>query len=389
MPFGVLAGLLFGHILGEDLASPIGQPPRRNGTDGRDATSLMKEYGGGYWKRRREAEQERLSKSASVPLTTSDTLEKAIEIPGDDERGASRAHSGNSSNNTAPPSGTSSMTENPANPVVRPKSTRRRPSRGSHTAPTDSFINQPLVPSPSDSSSYSTSSTSSSTSPTSSSASSNAQTATEDTSTSSVAQPSQTDSLAHPTAPAPESAPTGFRRSKRTAATRGAAFITSLSPNSAPWSAPTQAPTSSNSQTPQTSGVSASTPLAHEEGDIRHTSQNANKTAYSNSHQPSTTQSATNIVGEGHSDEDIAKQNDGVNPSNAGLSPRVPSSSSSNSILKDFKCVVCLDNVVDPTATFCGHVFCEACIIASIEANHRCPTCRCKLSLQEIHPLFI
>jgi hypothetical protein len=60
-----------------------------------------------------------------------------------------------------------------------------------------------------------------------------------------------------------------------------------------------------------------------------------------------------------------------------------------NSVFKDFKCVVCLDGVIDATATFCGHVFCEACIMASIESNQRCPTCRCKLSLKEIHPLFV
>lgn len=60
-----------------------------------------------------------------------------------------------------------------------------------------------------------------------------------------------------------------------------------------------------------------------------------------------------------------------------------------NSIFKDYKCVVCLDSVVDATATFCGHIFCEGCILNAIESNHRCPTCRCKLSAQEIHPLFV
>lgn len=60
-----------------------------------------------------------------------------------------------------------------------------------------------------------------------------------------------------------------------------------------------------------------------------------------------------------------------------------------NSIFKDYKCVVCLDSVVDATATFCGHIFCEACILNAIDSNHRCPTCRCKLSAKEIHPLFV
>lgn len=60
-----------------------------------------------------------------------------------------------------------------------------------------------------------------------------------------------------------------------------------------------------------------------------------------------------------------------------------------NSLFKDYKCVVCLDSVVDATATFCGHIFCEGCILNAIESNHRCPTCRCKLSAKEIHPLFV
>lgn len=59
------------------------------------------------------------------------------------------------------------------------------------------------------------------------------------------------------------------------------------------------------------------------------------------------------------------------------------------SIFKDFKCVVCLDEVKDPTSTFCGHIFCEECILASINSAQRCPTCRCKLTKNEIHPLFV
>lgn len=64
-------------------------------------------------------------------------------------------------------------------------------------------------------------------------------------------------------------------------------------------------------------------------------------------------------------------------------------SAPAHSIFKDYKCVVCLDGVTDATATFCGHIFCEGCILHAIESNHRCPTCRCKLSEKEIHPLFV
>lgn len=393
MPFGVLAGLLFGHILGEDLAGPQpGHAPRRPGADGRDATSLMKEYGGGYWKRRREAEQERLSKSASKPSTASETLEEAIEIPGDGERGASSPHSRNSSNGSAPPSSTSSTTETPANPSARPKSTRRRSLRANHSTPIENSTNQPSAPSSSDSSSRSTSNSSSTASSTTPFASSTTQTATEDASTEiGLLSPSasQSDPIAPTNAPAQEAAPIGFRRSKRTAATRGAAFITSLSPNSSPWASPTPTPTSSNAQTLRTPDRSVQTPSVEEEGDKRRLSQNAKETSSSRPNQTPTHSSATEIAEGGRSEKNGTEQDGEAEASNADFSPQLPSSSSSNSVLKDFKCVVCLDNVVDPTATFCGHVFCEACIIASIEANHRCPTCRCKLSLQEIHPLFI
>ena len=64
-------------------------------------------------------------------------------------------------------------------------------------------------------------------------------------------------------------------------------------------------------------------------------------------------------------------------------------SAPTDSVFKNFKCLVCLDTVVDPTSTFCGHVFCEECILQAIKTNHRCPACRCKLSPTEIHPLFV
>ncbi|XP_003724870.2 E3 ubiquitin-protein ligase RNF4 [Strongylocentrotus purpuratus] len=40
-------------------------------------------------------------------------------------------------------------------------------------------------------------------------------------------------------------------------------------------------------------------------------------------------------------------------------------------------------------STNCGHVFCRHCIRASIQTQHRCPTCRKKLTMRQIHPIFL
>lgn len=69
---------------------------------------------------------------------------------------------------------------------------------------------------------------------------------------------------------------------------------------------------------------------------------------------------------------------------------------SSASPKKVVKCPICLDD--DPTiktsgrrlmSTNCGHIFCEECIRASITSQHKCPTCRKRLTLRQIHPIFL
>ena len=40
------------------------------------------------------------------------------------------------------------------------------------------------------------------------------------------------------------------------------------------------------------------------------------------------------------------------------------------------RCPVCLDEMVAPTATPCGHAFCEHCIRTALEVKKECPTCR-------------
>ncbi|KAF7101168.1 hypothetical protein CFC21_102563 [Triticum aestivum] len=44
-----------------------------------------------------------------------------------------------------------------------------------------------------------------------------------------------------------------------------------------------------------------------------------------------------------------------------------------------FTCPVCLNKMELPSATSCGHVFCEKCIKAAIKAQKKCPTCRKRL----------
>ncbi|XP_048747657.2 E3 ubiquitin-protein ligase RNF4-like [Ostrea edulis] len=76
-----------------------------------------------------------------------------------------------------------------------------------------------------------------------------------------------------------------------------------------------------------------------------------------------------------------------------------PSTSSNNSItspLQEINCPICMDSKKQIqksgrqlVSTVCGHVFCKPCIKASINTHKFCPTCRKKLTLRHIHPLFI
>ncbi|XP_033756748.1 E3 ubiquitin-protein ligase RNF4-like isoform X2 [Pecten maximus] len=59
-------------------------------------------------------------------------------------------------------------------------------------------------------------------------------------------------------------------------------------------------------------------------------------------------------------------------------------------------CPVCLDsderitrNGRQLNSTTCGHIFCNVCIQGAIQTQKRCPTCRKKLTLRQIHPIFL
>ncbi|KAK1579823.1 hypothetical protein QYE76_018607 [Lolium multiflorum] len=54
-----------------------------------------------------------------------------------------------------------------------------------------------------------------------------------------------------------------------------------------------------------------------------------------------------------------------------------------------FSCPVCMNELVNASSTTCGHIFCQKCIRASIQAQSKCPTCRRTLSLSDFHRVYL
>lgn len=52
-------------------------------------------------------------------------------------------------------------------------------------------------------------------------------------------------------------------------------------------------------------------------------------------------------------------------------------------------CAICMEIMKEETTTICGHVFCKKCIVRAIEVNKKCPTCRKKLTMKNIHRIYI
>ncbi len=48
----------------------------------------------------------------------------------------------------------------------------------------------------------------------------------------------------------------------------------------------------------------------------------------------------------------------------------------STNISKEFECLICLDLLVEPCTTMCGHTFCKRCLIKYLEKEQKCPMCR-------------
>ncbi|KAL6616613.1 hypothetical protein ACP70R_038883 [Stipagrostis hirtigluma subsp. patula] len=54
-----------------------------------------------------------------------------------------------------------------------------------------------------------------------------------------------------------------------------------------------------------------------------------------------------------------------------------------------FTCPVCMNELTEASSTICGHIFCQKCIKASIQAQKKCPTCRKKLSNSSYHRVYL
>ncbi|XP_072965186.1 uncharacterized protein [Typha angustifolia] len=54
-----------------------------------------------------------------------------------------------------------------------------------------------------------------------------------------------------------------------------------------------------------------------------------------------------------------------------------------------FTCPVCMNTLVEASSTICGHIFCQSCIKASIQAQKKCPTCRRKLTMNNFHRVYL
>ncbi|CAH0382658.1 unnamed protein product [Bemisia tabaci] len=67
---------------------------------------------------------------------------------------------------------------------------------------------------------------------------------------------------------------------------------------------------------------------------------------------------------------------------------RVAAENSENaySVIK-YKCPLCMDDLRQPSATLCGHLFCWNCILDWVQGNQRCPVCRVDITPSRIVPL--
>ncbi|XP_074580422.1 uncharacterized protein LOC141836857 isoform X2 [Curcuma longa] len=54
-----------------------------------------------------------------------------------------------------------------------------------------------------------------------------------------------------------------------------------------------------------------------------------------------------------------------------------------------FTCPICMNTIIEASSTICGHIFCKSCIVASIQAQKKCPTCRRKLNMKNFHRVYL
>ena len=52
-------------------------------------------------------------------------------------------------------------------------------------------------------------------------------------------------------------------------------------------------------------------------------------------------------------------------------------------------CPVCLERIKEASSTVCGHIFCTICITSSLKVRNNCPKCRKKVTMRQVHRLYI
>eukprot|EP01112_Ceratiomyxa_fruticulosa_P014240 TRINITY_DN4061_c0_g1_i1.p1 TRINITY_DN4061_c0_g1~~TRINITY_DN4061_c0_g1_i1.p1 ORF type:complete len:338 (+),score=85.93 TRINITY_DN4061_c0_g1_i1:258-1271(+) len=57
-------------------------------------------------------------------------------------------------------------------------------------------------------------------------------------------------------------------------------------------------------------------------------------------------------------------------------------------LLGKLTCSICLENVKDPTATTCGHIYCQKCIQSALKKSRLCPLCRKKCTPGSLVKLY-
>ncbi|CAO2181925.1 unnamed protein product [Urochloa humidicola] len=54
-----------------------------------------------------------------------------------------------------------------------------------------------------------------------------------------------------------------------------------------------------------------------------------------------------------------------------------------------FTCPICMNELTEAASTVCGHIFCQKCIKAAIQAQKKCPTCRRSLNKNQHHRVYL
>ncbi|WVZ65477.1 hypothetical protein U9M48_014832 [Paspalum notatum var. saurae] len=54
-----------------------------------------------------------------------------------------------------------------------------------------------------------------------------------------------------------------------------------------------------------------------------------------------------------------------------------------------FTCPICWNKMEEPSATTCGHIFCDTCIKQAIKVQKKCPTCRKGLRVNSAHRIYL